>query len=160
MTTSLSSCTLAFFLSPNPPPSFPAHTALFSHSFPELLVITTVKQEQMCGYQCGIITHHCSTVPAGHSQKGRFLLALSALWQSYHAAMAFSTLILPHFPLPGSRSTCQALLTWETTLWMAHQRFSGMWIYQEFPSAVTAVSFLMALEILLPPTHLCVRHCL
>lgn len=68
MTTSLSSCTLAFFLSPNPPPSFPAHTALFSHSFPELLVITTVKQEQMCGYQCGIITHHCSTVPAGHRQ--------------------------------------------------------------------------------------------
>lgn len=72
--------------------------------------------------------------PAGQRQKGRFLLvlSLSALWQSYHvyhqSYHAFSRMILPHFPLPGSRSTCQGLLTWETGLWMVHQRFPGMWM--------------------------------
>lgn len=39
--------------------------------FPRAAYRHTVKQEQLCGYQCGVIAHHCSTAPGGQRHQER-----------------------------------------------------------------------------------------
>lgn len=111
-TTSLSSCTLVFFLSPNPPSS-PAHAAPFPHSSSELLTIT-----QWNGRDCvdTRVDSIGTSRTMGARRAGISLLSPFAVQQSCHAAMAISKMVMPRLPLPGSRSSGQGMLTWDNPL--------------------------------------------
>lgn len=158
MTTSLSSCTLAFFLSPDPPSSFPAHSAPFSHSSPELFVITQWNRNKSMDTSVELLL--TIAAPAGQRhQEGQippcslplFLCSvaeLSCCHGLFQADFSFS-FTWKQKRLPSS------LDLGNSSVDGAPEIFWDVDITGISICSVCYVAFPMALEIFLPPTHLC-----